>query len=222
MKYRNNDLYTALQVQKWSTPEKLKEILQEDLGLKIRRKDLNDKLKIMEIALIQNNELLNHSTNILDDSTLKEKDICKNLWFLCDGLLRSYHNIGDKEVTSRIMYTGHIVISPGSFFTQTPATESIESLADCVVAKLSFDDLQDIYKNFPEFNYHTRLITEQYFYKQEQRLYMLRKHDAGAKYTFFLENYADYLKDIPQKYIASFLNIAPETLSRTRSKLGKK
>ena len=153
---------------------------------------------------------------------LHEKDICKNLWFLCEGLLRSYHNIGDKEITSRIMYTGHIVISPGSFFTQTPATESIETLADCVIAKLSFNDLQDIYRKFPEFNYHTRLITEQYFYKQEQRLYMLRKHDAAAKYNFFLENYADYLKDIPQKYIASFLNIAPETLSRTRSKLGKK
>ena len=153
---------------------------------------------------------------------LHEKDICKNLWFLCDGLLRSYHNIGDKEITSRIMYTGHIVISPGSFFTQTPATESIETLADCVLAKLSFNNLQDIYKKFPEFNYHTRLITEQYFYKQEQRLYMLRKHDASAKYNFFLENYADYLKDIPQKYIASFLNIAPETLSRTRSKLRKK
>ena len=153
---------------------------------------------------------------------LHEKDICKNLWFLCDGLLRSYHNIGQKEITSRIMYTGHIVISPGSFFTQTPATESIEALAECVVAKLSFYNLQDIYKRFPQFNYHTRLITEQYFYKQEQRLYMLRKHDAAAKYNFFLDNYADYLKDIPQKYIASFLNIAPETLSRTRSKLGKK
>lgn len=153
---------------------------------------------------------------------LHEKDICKNLWFLCDGLLRSYHNIGDKEITSRIMYTGHIVISPGSFFTQTPATESIETLADCTLAKLSFNDLQDIYRKFPAFNYHTRLITEQYFYKQEQRLYMLRKHDAAAKYNFFLENYADYLKDIPQKYIASFLNIAPETLSRTRSKLSKK
>ena len=135
---------------------------------------------------------------------LHEKDICKNLWFLCEGLLRSYHNIGDKEITSRIMYTGHIVISPGSFFTQTPATESIETLADCVLAKLSFNNLQDIYKKFPEFNYHTRLITEQYFYKQEQRLYMLRKHDAAAKYNFFLENYADYLKDIPKKYIASF------------------
>jgi hypothetical protein len=52
-------------------------------------------------------------------------------------------------------------------------------------------------------------------------LYMLRKREATAKYEYFLQNYESYLKYIPQKYIASFLNIAPETLSRTRSKLSK-
>lgn len=152
---------------------------------------------------------------------LHEGDVCKKLWFLADGLLRSYHNIGNKEITSRIMFKNHIVISPGSFFTQTPATESIEALADCTVITLAFSDLQNIYTKFPEFNYHTRIITEQYFYKQEQRLYMLRKKDAAAKYKYFLENYSNFLKEIPQKYIASYLNIAPETLSRTRSKLTK-
>lgn len=153
---------------------------------------------------------------------LHEGNACKELWFLAKGLLRSYHNIGDKEITSRIMFTGHIVISPGSFFTQTPATESIEALADCTLATLSFSYLQNIYEKYPEFNLHTRIITEQYFAKQEQRLYLLRKHDASAKYQYFLEHYAAFLQEIPQKYIASFLNIAPETLSRTRSKLGKK
>ena len=153
---------------------------------------------------------------------LHEGEICKNLWFLAAGLLRSFHTIENYDVTSRIMFTNHIVISPGSFFTQTPATESIEALKDCILVALPFTSLQMIYKKFPEFNYHTRIITEQYFYKQEQRLYMLRKHDAMAKYQYFLENYSSYAKDIPQKYIASFLNIAPETLSRTRSKLRKK
>ena len=153
---------------------------------------------------------------------LQEGNICNRLWYLAEGVLRSFHEINDKDVTSRIMYTGHIVISPGSFFTQTPATESIEALSDCTLAVLSYDVLQELYVSFPEFNYHTRIITEQYFYKQEQRLYMLRKHDADAKYNYFLQHYANYLSDIPQKFIASFLNIAPETLSRTRNKLRTK
>lgn len=152
---------------------------------------------------------------------LQEGNVCKDLWLLSAGLLRSYHIIGDKEITSRIMFTNHIVISPGSFFTQTAATESIETLTDCTLLVLSYSALQQLYKGFPAFNYHTRIVTEQYFYLQEQRLYMLRKHDAMAKYQYFLEHYANYLQAIPQKYIASFLNITPETLSRIRSKLGK-
>lgn len=152
---------------------------------------------------------------------LHEGEVCKNLWFLAKGVLRSYHSISDKETTSRIMFTNHIVISPGSFFKQTPATESIQALTDGILVTLPYSKLQDIYIRFPEFNYHTRLITEDYFYKQEQRLYMLRKHNAADKYNYFLENYGDYLKDIPQKYIASFLNIARETFSRTRNRLNK-
>ncbi len=152
-------------------------------------------------------------------SLLQETKICTTLWFLVDGMLRSYHSMGNKEVTSRIMFNNHIVISAGSFFTQSPATESIESLSDSTIAQLSFTDLQRIYKKYPNFNYHGRIITEEYFYKQEQRLYMLRKHDAMAKYEYFLEHYLPIIKEIPQKYIASFLNIAPETLSRVRSKI---
>lgn len=152
---------------------------------------------------------------------LEEENICTHLWFLIDGLLRSYHTIGENEMTSRIMFTNHVVISPGSFFTQTPAIESIETLSDCTVATLSYTYLQSVYKNFPEFNYHTRIITEQYFYKQEQRLYMLRKPDAKSKYEYFFKNYSEYLNEIPQKYIASFLGIARETFNRVRNDRGK-
>lgn len=152
---------------------------------------------------------------------LREGEVCRHLWFLSDGLLRSFHDINGKEVTSRLMFTGHIVISAGSFFTQTPATESIEALSDCGLLRIGFDQLQRIYQAFPSFNFHTRIITEQYFARQEQRLYLLRKHDALPKYQYFLEHYADWLKEIPQKYIASFLNITPETLSRVRAKLAE-
>ncbi len=181
-------------------------------------KDIKPISHALEEALINGFEIHKKEKN---EILLAEGNICKNCWFLINGLLRSYHNIGEKEITSRIMFTNHIVIAPGSFFTQTPATESIQALADCEVATISFTMLQNIYTSFPEFNLHTRIITEQYFYKTEQRLYMLRKHDAGAKYEYFLENYETYLKNIPQKYIASFLNIAPETLSRVRNKLIK-
>ena len=54
-------------MQKWSTPDKMKNILQEDHRYKMKRKDLNEKLKIIEVALNQNNELSNHSTHLSDN-----------------------------------------------------------------------------------------------------------------------------------------------------------
>ncbi len=175
------------------------------------------------------NELANALVNSFDMKAvskktvlLQEGKICTHVWFIVEGLLRSYHTIEDKEITTRIMHTNFIAIAPGSFFTQTAATESIETIEDCSLGMLAFTALQKLFLEFPAFNYHNRLLTEQYFYKLEQRLYMLRKHDAAAKYDYFLENYATYSKNIPQKYIASFLNIAPETLSRIRSKARKK
>ena len=152
---------------------------------------------------------------------LKEHDTCNHLWFLAKGLLRSYHFIGTKEITSRLMFTNHIVISAGSFFTQTAATETIEALASSTVLTLHFNSLQKIYEQFPEFNYQGRKITEHYFYQQEQRLYMLRQKNALEKYKYFLSHYEKFLKEIPQKHIASFLSISPETLSRTRNKFRK-
>ena len=112
---------------------------------------------------------------------MREKEICNDLWFLAEGLLRSYHYIGEKEITSRIMFTNHIVISAGSFFTQTPATETIEALENTVLLTINFERLTKIYEEFPEFNFHGRIITEHYFYKQEQRLYMLRQKKCNGK-----------------------------------------
>ncbi len=152
---------------------------------------------------------------------LKEGDVCKSLCVLADGILRMFHNIGDKEITSRIMLKGHMAMSPGSFFTQTKSIESIEAITESTVLRITFDQLQYIYEKFPEFNYHTRQIIEMYFYNQEQRLYMLRQQDAMAKYIYFIEHYENIMQHIPQKYIASYLHITPETLSRTRKKLSQ-
>lgn len=145
---------------------------------------------------------------------LKENSICNKLWFLADGVLKAYHTVNGKEVISRIMFTNHIVIAPGSFFMQTPSTESIETITDVTVATIYFNDLQQLYKDFPYFNYHTRRITEYYFYKQEQRLLMLRQLNPLDKYKYFFKNFENYINVIPQKDVASFLGITRETYNR--------
>jgi len=195
-----------------------------------------NKTELLEPLFFRLNSLQPLSTIVIDELTrnfkikqipkgeilLHEGNVCNKLWFLIKGVLRYYHFITENEITSRIVFDTHIVISPGSFFGQTASTETIEALQPSIIAELTFEDLQSIYKKFPEFNFHGRKITEQYFINSEQRLYLLRKHNAADKYLYFLENFPGIINKIPHKYIASFLGISPETLSRVRHSLSEK
>jgi len=154
-----------------------------------------------------------------DAIVLSEGEICKYVWVVLKGVIRAFHYIAETEVTSRIMKPHHIIISVESFYTQTPAFESLQAVQPSVLAYLHYQQLDALYQQFPSFNYTGRRLTEHYLYLTERRLYLLRKQKAMDKYKFFLAEYPGLINEIPLKYIASFLGISQETLSRARNKI---
>lgn len=182
--------------------EKLDKIQEMDDNLK------NDLVRLFKIERKEKEHLL-----------LKEGNICYNLWVVAKGAVRAFHYVDDEEVTSRIITPHHIIISAGSFYTQTPAMENIEVIDTAIVASLPHAQLEKLYVTYPSLNLLVRKITEYYFYMSEKRLYMLRKQKAIEKYKYFLEHYPGLINEVPLKYIASFLGINQETLSRVRKKI---
>ncbi len=168
-------------------------------------------------SLLVNDAEILHATK--GDIILSEGEICKYAWVVLKGIIRSFHYVGESEVTSSLMKPHHIVISVESFHTQTPAFESLEALQSSLLARIHYQQLEKLYQQFPDFNYTGRRLTEQYLFLMEERLYLLRKHKAIDKYKFFLKNYPGLINEIPLKYIASFLGINQETLSRVRNKI---
>jgi CRP/FNR family transcriptional regulator, anaerobic regulatory protein len=154
-----------------------------------------------------------------DSIILSEGEICKCLWVVLKGVIRAFHYVGETEVMSRLMKPHHIIISVESFYTQTPAFESLQAVQPAVLACLHYQQLDALYQQFPSFNYTGRRLTEHYLFLTERRLYLLRKQKAIDKYKFFLEEYPGLINEIPLKYIASFLGINGETLSRVRNKI---
>ncbi len=150
---------------------------------------------------------------------LSEGEIDKYAWVVLEGLIRSFHYVGETEVTSSFMKPYHIIISIESFHTQTPAFESLQALQPSVLACIHYQQLDSLYHQFPLFNYTGRRLTEQYLFLMEKRLFLLRKQKAIDKYKFFLDEYPGLVNEIPLKYIASFLGINQETLSRVRNKI---
>ena len=154
-----------------------------------------------------------------DEILLSEGKVCTCVWVVLQGLVRAFHHVGETEVTSRLMKPHHIIISVESFYTQTPAYESLQALQPSTLACMHYQQLDNIYQRFPSFNYTGRRLTEHYLFLTERRLYFLRKQNAMDRYRFFLNEYPNLINEIPLKYIASYLGINGETLSRVRNKI---
>lgn len=150
---------------------------------------------------------------------LKEGQACNHIHVVLSGILRMYYIKDAEEICSRFIDESLMAISVKSFYTGTPGYEYIETLEPCVLARIHRDDLELIYQQFDEFNYIARVITEQYFVKSEERLYLLRKQSAEERYRYFLDKYPHLIQRVPLMYIASYLGLSIETLSRIRKKI---
>ena len=150
---------------------------------------------------------------------LKEGQVSDHIFVVVKGLLRMYYIKDGEEVCSRFMDEQHMAMSVNSFYSRMPGYEYIESLEPCVLARIHHDRLQKIYREHDSFNFIARVITEQYFIRSEERLYLIRKHSAEQRYVYFTEHYPELFQRIPLKHLATYLGITLETLSRIRKKL---
>ncbi len=153
---------------------------------------------------------------------LKDGQTCNYIYVVVKGLLRMYYVKDGEEICSRFMHETNMAISVNSFYTRNPGYEYIETLEPCTLARIHYDSLQKIYTELDAFNYTARVITEMYFIRSEERLYLIRKHSAEQRYLYFIEHYPELLQRVPLMYIATYLGITLETLSRIRKKLSVK
>ncbi len=148
---------------------------------------------------------------------LHEGDTSKYIYFIEKGLVRSYFDLYGQEKTMWIMKEMDLVVSVISFFSQVKSFETVEAMEDCILWGISYHQLLYIYKNFPEFHVHRAVLLEKYYILSEQRNY-IRMQKASLRYKELLENDPALISRIPNKYLASYLGIAEETLSRLRSR----
>ena len=148
---------------------------------------------------------------------LRKGSICYNIYFVKKGLLRCFYVRNDKEINSWFMKESDVIFSVESFLNQTPSYENIQVLEDAILYYIEYDELQYLYNHCLEFNFIGRVLTEKYYKLSEQRLYSLRMQKASERYEFILNHFPQIILRIPSKYIASYLGITEETLSRIRA-----
>lgn len=148
---------------------------------------------------------------------LTEGDICQNLYFINSGVLRAYYvNQDGQEKTSWLLVENDIVISVYSFFTGKPTLEYLQAIENCELLTLSKKRLEVIYERYPEFNYIGRKLTEAYYIRKEEQAIALRTLSAKERYEHLMRKEGHLINRVPLGYIASYLGMKQETLSRIR------
>lgn len=150
---------------------------------------------------------------------LREGETSRRIYFIASGSARAYHlDREGREHTTWFMNKYDLMISVYSFYTQQPAAEYIELLEDSTLLSMTWDQLQIIYAEFPEYNYHGRLVTEKYYIMAEERAILLRNKQPAERYKLLLQKQPDITQHASLGQIASFLGITLETLSRIRAR----
>jgi CRP-like cAMP-binding protein len=148
----------------------------------------------------------------------KAGDICNHIYFITKGAVRGFVNDNGKEKITWISVENEMVTSIYSYYMQQPSLENMDAIEDCEILSMSHEKLNELYDLEPSANILVRRILEKYYADAEIRALTSRFSDADTKYEFFLNNYSHLANRIPLTYIASFLGINLETLSRVRAK----
>ena len=153
---------------------------------------------------------------------LKAGQLCEHIYFIKKGAVRGFIKEGKKDITTWISAENEVVSSISALDAKEPARENMQAIENCELFALTYDDFQDLYIKFPEFNIVARKVLQKYYQDAEGRAFIARLTNAENKYRLFIKRYGHLSNRIPLKYIASFLGITLETLSRVRKRLSLK
>lgn len=173
----------------------------------------------LENELLQNSIYKTYKTG---EYLLKQGAVANYASFIVSGLVCSFYIKDDKEITTKLLAEGSLITSIYSFYSRKAGQENIIALENTELICVHYDAMQKMLNKFAEFNFIVRAITEQYLFFSEIEIYNLRKQSAEERYRFFLKHHSALLQRVSLKYIASYLNMSIETLSRIRGKINAK
>lgn len=138
-------------------------------------------------------------------------------FFILSGYLK-YFKILDsgEELIIHLYAPGSFAISLNSFFQGTKATESLQAITDCEYLWITRDDLENLYSISHKWHSFGRKLLETSLIEKEERVIDQLTLTAQDKYRKLLKQHPDIIQNVPGKYIASFIGIQPESLSRIR------
>ena len=144
------------------------------------------------------------------------------IFFLHEGFVRFYHTKQDgTDVTSDFYFAPGFITSFTSFIQRKSSIVNIQAMVKMDLLFINYNDLMNLYDKEHKVERLGRMIAEQVFITSEKHLLSFLNDSPQDRYLWILKEYPEYVKNIPLHYLASYLGITAESLSRIRNRFLK-
>ena len=150
--------------------------------------------------------------------TVEEGKTCRHIDFIYQGSFRAFSNKDGEEITTGIYLEGICLTNMKSLTTVTPSRIYVQALEDSITARLYKDSLIGLYEKSSELQAVGRAILEGMIVEENEWKEMYTLYDPEERYKFLLQKSPGIIQRVSLQYVASFLGIRRETLSRIRNR----
>jgi|LGVE01.1.fsa_nt_gb CRP-like cAMP-binding protein len=185
-------------------------------------------LSDFQISKLFTKEELEFSLNLFKEGRIakgeflsKEGEVCNKLYIIKNGILRSFFYKDGEELTTYFNIEGTIATALRSYLKEVKAHENLQALTEVEYYYIKKTDMNILYNKIPNWNKIGRVLMEKLYVKMEERSISLQYNNAKERYLKFLIDFPDLANRIPLHFIASYIGVTPETLSRIRKKIIK-
>ena len=134
--------------------------------------------------------------------------------FIVKGLARKYYKKGKHEINTQISFEGHLIVCQESFHSRQPSEYNIETIEPTTFVSITHDDLERVYAQSHRLERLARLLITHVMVIKDVWQMQLVKMTPRERFLRFVTKNPELMQRVPQKYLASYLNIKPETFSR--------
>ncbi|KXX68182.1 Crp/Fnr family transcriptional regulator [Flammeovirga sp. SJP92] len=151
-----------------------------------------------------------------------EGKISDEIYFVTKGCVRLFYNVDGNDKTAFFYTEGQFICAGESYTYNVPAIENYQVLEDSEIYIFTKTNIEKLIDVFPKLEIIARVATENELITYQKVLASFITKSAEERYQDLLKTKGDLVQRVPQQYIASFLGVSPETLSRIKARIYRK
>ncbi|MFT4986687.1 MAG: CRP-like cAMP-binding protein [Glaciecola sp.] len=177
-------------------------------------------LSEQEIQLLRN--AVDKKVYAKSEIIFTEGNVSDEIYFVTKGCVRLFYNVDGTDKTAFFYTEGKFICAGESYTFNIPASENYQAVEQTEIFVFTKSKIDVLLKEVPKFEIIARIATENELITSQKVIASFVTKSAEERYIDLLNTQGELFQRVPQQYIASFLGVSPETLSRIKTRVFKK